>query len=170
MHPEMERIHECLAAVREKTDFVPRVGVILTLPKTAAHCRWLGRGPGESYPDCKANAPVGVYEADVEEMHFNYDVPQETGSHADCRRVTVTGGNGALTAEGVFAFSLHDFTLENLSTARHCDELEESENNYLYLDHKMRGLGSHSCGPEPEEVYELPTGDFRWSFRLIPGK
>ena len=29
MHPEMERIHECLAAVREKTDFVPRVGVIL---------------------------------------------------------------------------------------------------------------------------------------------
>lgn len=149
---------------------LPRVGVILTLPKEAAHCRWLGRGPGESYPDCKANAPVGVYEADVGDMNFRYDVPQETGSHADCRRVTVSGGNGALTAEGVFAFSLHNFTLENLSTARHCDELEESENNYLYLDHKMRGLGSHSCGPEPEEAYELPTGDFRWSFRLRPGK
>ena len=29
MHPEMERINQALAAVREKTDFVPEVGVIL---------------------------------------------------------------------------------------------------------------------------------------------
>ena len=29
MHPEMERINECLAAVREKTDLVPEVAVIL---------------------------------------------------------------------------------------------------------------------------------------------
>ncbi|MBR6115440.1 MAG: purine-nucleoside phosphorylase [Oscillospiraceae bacterium] len=29
MHPEMERIRRCLAAVREHTDFVPEVGVVL---------------------------------------------------------------------------------------------------------------------------------------------
>ena len=29
MHPEMERLRRCLAAVRERTDFVPRVGLIL---------------------------------------------------------------------------------------------------------------------------------------------
>lgn len=29
MHPEMERINTCLAAVRRRTDFVPRVGLIL---------------------------------------------------------------------------------------------------------------------------------------------
>ena len=29
MHPEMERIQKCLAAVREKTDFVPEVAVVL---------------------------------------------------------------------------------------------------------------------------------------------
>ena len=29
MHPEMERVKKCLAAVRLRTDFVPRVGLIL---------------------------------------------------------------------------------------------------------------------------------------------
>ena len=149
---------------------LPRVGVILTLPKAFSRCRWLGRGPGESYPDCKANAPVGLYEGNAEALYFAYDVPQETGSHEDCRRVTVSGKNAALTAEGAFAFSLHAFSLEALSEARHRDELEESENNFLYLDHRMRGLGSHSCGPEPEEAYELPTAAFRWSFTLSPGE
>lgn len=149
---------------------LPRVGVTLTLPGAFDRCRWLGRGPGESYPDCKAAAPVGLYEADAHGMHFCYDVPQETGNHEDCRRVTVRSGAAALTAEGAFSFSLHDFTLENLASARHCDELETAENKYLYLDHRMRGLGSHSCGPEPEAAYELPVGPFAWTFRLIPGE
>ena len=144
--------------------------VVLELDGSFRRCRWLGRGPGENYADCKANAPVGLYEANVEDMHFAYDVPQETGNHGDCRFVTVAGENGALTAEGAFSFSFHNFTLENLTAARHCDELETSEHNYLYIDHRQRGLGSHSCGPEPEKEYELPFGSFHWTVALKPGE
>lgn len=79
------------------------------------------------------------------------------------------GADAALTVSGAFSFSLHNFTLDNLTAARHCDELEPGDVTYLYIDHKMRGLGSHSCGPEPEAAYELPLGTFRWSFRLLPG-
>ena len=147
-----------------------RVGMVLTLDAGFRRCRWLGRGPGENYADCKANAPVGIYEADVEDLHFAYDVPQETGNHGDCRFITVTGAPGALTVEGAFSFSYHNFTLENLTSARHCDELETSERNYLYIDHRQRGLGSHSCGPEPEKAYELPLGSFRWTYSLKPGE
>ena len=103
-------------------------------------------------------------------MHFCYDVPQETGNHEDCRRVTVFSNKNSLTAEGAFSFSFHNFTLENLTAARHCDELETSKNNFLYIDYRMRGLGSHSCGPEPEKAYELPIDSFQWSFRLIPDR
>ncbi len=145
-----------------------RVGMALELDGGFCRCRWLGRGPGENYADCKAAARVGLYEANVGEMHFAYDVPQETGNHEDCRFVTVSGKNGSLTATGAFSFSFHNFTLENLTRARHCDELEISEHNYLYIDHRQRGLGSHSCGPEPEEAYELPIGRFHWSFVLQP--
>ncbi len=147
-------------------DVLGRVGMVLTLDGSFSRCRWLGRGPDENYADCKAHTLVGVYEADVEKMHFCYDVPQETGNHEDCRRVAVSGKNGTLTAKGAFAFSFHNFTLENLTEARHCDELETSGQHYLYIDHRQRGLGSHSCGPEPEQPYELPFGSFHWTFVL----
>ena len=111
---------------------------------------------------------MGLYEADVTEMNFLYDVPQETGNRGDCRRVTVSGGDLSLTAEGQFSFSFQDFTLDGLAKARHCDELEKSGRRYLYIDHRTRGLGSHSCGPEPEPQYELPMGAFQWTFRIRP--
>ena len=145
-----------------------RVGFLLELPEGFESCRWLGRGPGESYPDMKANAPAGLYEGNAADMYFAYDVPQETGNHEDCRRVTVCGEKAALTAAGAFSFSLHPFAPEALARARHADELEKSGRNHLCLDHRMRGLGSHSCGPEPEAAYELKTETFRWSVRLIP--
>ena len=155
---------------RDLPEVLPRVGVCIPLEKTFDRCRWLGRGPGENYPDCKANAPVGEYEAALRDMNFIYDVPQETGSRQDCRRVTVYGNGKKLTAEGKFAFALHDFTQNGLMNARHCDELEKSDRNYLYLDHRHRGLGSNSCGPQPEAQYELPMGEFHWTFTLVPGE
>ena len=65
-----------------------------------------------------------------------------------------------------FSFSFHDFTLENLTHARHADELEKSRERYLYIDHRHRGLGSNSCGPQPEAEYELPMSAFEWDFRI----
>ena len=32
----------------------------------------------------------------------------------------------------------------------------------------MRGLGSHSCGPEPEEKYEFRPHKFAFTFALSP--
>ena len=48
------------------------------------------------------------------------------------------------------------------------DELEKSRERFLYIDHRHRGLGSNSCGPQPEEEYELPAGSFAWEFLLAP--
>ena len=144
-----------------------RVGVKFELPAAYTHCAWLGCGPGDSYPDRKANAPIGLYEADVDSMNFLYDVPQETGNRHGCRRLTVSGGDADLRVEGQFSFSLHNFTQWNLYKARHRDELELCEEKYLYIDHLQRGLGSKSCGPGPEAAYEIPMGKFSWSFRMF---
>ena len=149
-------------------EVLPRVGVYFALPLDYTRCEWLGRGPGDSYADRKASAPIGRYAAAVTQMNFLYDVPQETGNHQDCRQLTVFGNERSLRVEGTFAFSFHDFTLENLTNARHFDELETSAEHYLYIDHRHRGLGSNSCGPQPEKEYELPMGAFAWEFRLIP--
>ena len=147
---------------------LPRIGVLFPLDGGYEHCRWLGRGPDENYPDCKAHTPVGLYEAPISTLHFLYDVPQETGNRGDCRRMTLSGGGKTLTVEGAFSFSCHTFPLDALIRARHSDELEEGERRYLYVDHRHRGLGSNACGPQPEEPYELRPQPFSWSIRLVP--
>ena len=151
---------------RDLPNVLPRVGVVFELDGSYDRCLWLGRGPDENYPDCKAHTPIGVYEAEISTMNFLYDVPQETGNRGDCRSVTVFGNEKELTVSGEFSFSCHDFSLDSLIRARHKDELEHSQKRYLYIDHRHRGLGSNSCGPQPEEPYELRPGAFCWRFRL----
>ena len=100
-------------------------------------------------------------------MNFAYDVPQECGTRIDTRFVTI-GKENPLSIVGcpAFSFSYHDFTLSDLTTARHCNELKKSDKNYLYIDYAMRGIGSKSCGPDPEECYELHAHEFRFAFML----
>lgn len=147
---------------------LPRIGVCLTLGDGYTDARWYGRGEDENYVDCKAHCPVGLYSLPIKDMNFIYDVPQECGTRIDNRFVTVMGGDKALTVVGsnTFTFSCHDFTLENLESARHRNELKRTEEKYLYIDYRMRGLGSHSCGPNPEECYELHAHSFRLTFGI----
>ena len=147
-------------------EVLPRVGVAFELGEDFERCSWLGRGPGDSYSDRKANAAFGLWQGEARDMNFLYDVPQETGNREDCRRVTVKGDGRGLTVTGKFSFSLHNFALDDLTKARHCDELEKSREKTLYIDHRHRGLGSNSCGPQPEKEYELPMGPFEWEFRI----
>ena len=147
---------------------LPRLGVCFKLAEDYTDVRWYGRGKDENYVDAKANAPVGLYTLPISDMNFLYDIPQECGTRIDNRYATVWGGDKALTVVGsdTFVFSCHDFTLENLIKARHRNELKHTPEKYLYVDYKMRGLGSHSCGPNPEECYELRPHAFRFTFGI----
>ena len=124
----------------------------------------------QNYPDAKANAPVSIYESAVGELNFEYDMPQDTGNREDTYALTLKTEEGesgiSIIGSDTFAFSYHDFTLKNLSAARHRNELIKSEKKYLYIDYKVRGLGSNSCGPEPEPKYELHPHKFSFTFAI----
>ena len=152
----------------EFPDTLPRIGVYLELAEDFDSVRWYGRGADENYCDRKAHCPISLYSMPVEQMNFLYDVPQECGTRTETRFVTVSGQNRALTVIGgePFSFSCHDFTLAALESARHRNELQKSERKYLYIDYRMRGLGSLSCGPNPEECYELHPHSFRFVFGI----
>lgn len=49
---------------------------------------------------------------------------------------------------------------------RHKGEIKKDGRNYLYVNYINRGLGSASCGPQPEEEYELRPHSFRFVFML----
>lgn len=152
----------------ELTDVIPRIGVMLEADKSFYSVKWYGRGEEENYCDRKAHCNFGLYQSDIENLNFIYDVPQECGNHQDTYFVQLISNDKTLTVIGSekFAFSCHDFTFENLENARHRNELKKSPEKYLYIDYKMRGLGSHSCGPEPEECYELHPHSFRFAFAI----
>ncbi|MBE7044571.1 MAG: hypothetical protein E7397_03505 [Ruminococcaceae bacterium] len=149
-------------------EVLPRIGVCFELEKTFSTVSWYGRGEDENYSDRKAHCNLGYYSLPVEEMNFLYDIPQECGNRIDNRFVTVSGSGAGLSVIGSdrFSFSYHDFTLQALTRARHRNELEKADKNYLYIDYIMRGLGSHSCGPNPEECYELRPHTFFFAFVL----
>lgn len=71
-----------------------------------------------------------------------------------------------ITGYDKMSFSYHNFKMDDLIAAEHRNELKYSEANYLYIDYKVRGLGSASCGPEPDEEHELYTHSFEFVFLL----
>jgi len=148
-------------------EVLPRIGVMFPTDKAFDVCTWLGHGPNENYPDAHCANPVGVYTRAVGEMNVLYDVPQDTGNHEATAAVTITDGARVLSVFGAptFAFSYHPFSLDALDKALHRNELKDCpDHNYLYIDYRVRGLGSHSCGPEPEEKYELRPHSFCLAF------
>ncbi len=147
---------------------LPRFGVCFALKKEFNNVKWYGRGENQNYDDSTASAPIGVYSLPIEKMNFEYDMPQETGSRCDTRYVQIKKGNDNFVVYGndLFTFSYHPWSLENLRFARHKSDLKEDSVNHLYIDYKMRPLGSLSCGPNPEARFDFIPHDFMFSFAI----
>jgi len=147
---------------------IPRIGIMFTMPKDYKNVQWYGRGKQQSYNDCRLAAPIGLYSGDISELNFMFDYPQDTGNHENTLFVSVGNGEKGITiaSNEYFAYSYHGMSLKNLTDAFHSNEIVEADKNYLYIDYKMRGLGSHSCGPNPEPEFELHPHTFRFCFTL----
>lgn len=149
---------------------LPRIGVMFTIGKEMTETKWYGRGEDECYCDRCEHCNFGLYQKPVAQLNFQYDVPQECGTRIDTHFLLIGGQGEALGIVGsdAFTFSYHDFSMDDLIAARHRNELQKSSKNYLYIDYAMRGLGSKSCGPDPEECYELRAHAFRFAFMIAP--
>jgi len=148
---------------------LPRIGLEMTVSADLDSVRWLGRGPGETYPDSKQAGWIGVFAASVDELCTPYVFPQENGNRSDVRWLSLTPSRGAgLLAAGMptLNFSVHRFTTMDLENARHTVELPRREELTLNLDYRQRPLGTASCGPGPWEIYELRPEEFQFALRL----
>ncbi len=150
---------------------IPRIGLEATLPAELRQVAWYGPGFGESYVDSFAAARVGLWQADVDELHTPYVFPQENGNRHDVRWVALTDQRGVgLLAKGLplIDFSARRYTTDDLDRAQHAPELEFRDEVTLHLDYKQCGLGSNSCGPEPLPQYRLTAEPFSFAVWLKP--
>ena len=158
----------CEAGFSNKVDMLPRFGLRLFVPKDFDDVAYYGYGPYESYIDKHHASYVGLFRADIADMHEDYIRPQENGSHYGCTEMSVTDGTTTLTftQPGGFSFSASQYTQEELATKRHNFELEKCEHNVICADFRMAGVGSAACGPQLADKYRLPLPKVSGSIRI----
>lgn len=110
-------------------------------------------------------------------MHFNIIrftdndrdlVPHWIGRcHLDACKYMAVKDLFKVTAEQPFSFSVNPYTTKQLCETLHSFELEENDFVNVCIDLAMRGVGSHSCGPELPDEYEIPRkgkNTFKFTF------
>ena len=143
----------------------PRFGVEFGVDKAYGNFSYVGFGPTESYVDKHIASEYGYYVSSAEENYdYKYIRPQESGSHYACKYLAVKN-LFKVTAEQPFSCSVNPFTTEQLRETLHSFELEENDFVNVCIDLAMRGVGSHSCGPDLLKEYEIPK-EFKNTFKF----
>lgn len=163
--------NELIAAIEYRVaDYIenlPRFGIEFGVDKAHGNFSYVGYGPTESYIDKHIACEYGYYVSSAEENYDRkYIHPQESGSHYSCTYLAVKD-LFKVSAEKPFSCSVNPFTTAQLRESLHSFELEENDFVNVCIDLAMRGVGSHSCGPELPEEYEIPRTEkniFRFTF------
>ncbi|MFI3238523.1 MAG: glycoside hydrolase family 2 TIM barrel-domain containing protein [Lachnospiraceae bacterium] len=139
-----------------KFPYLPRFGLRFYLPKEFESVCYSGYGPYESYADKHRASYFGNFTDTVTNMHVDYLVPQENGSHYACDFMEVSNQAHRLAVSGAsYSFNISHYTQEQLEETKHNFELEESDYTVLCLDAAMSGVGSSCCGPHLIEQYRV---------------
>ena len=142
--------------IAEYVEKMPRFGFEFGVDQGARSFTYIGYGPTESYCDKHIAAEYGMYSSTADTNYDrNYVRPQESGSHYACRYLAVDGVV-SVTADAPFSCSVNPYTTKQLLETTHDFELMENDFVNVCIDLAMRGIGSHSCGPELPNKYEIP--------------
>ena len=138
---------------------IPRLGIVIELPRDYEQLTWYGRGPWDNYPDRKVSCPIGLWRSTVSEQYVHYPRPQDSGNHEDCSYIELKTKKGkAIRIEAVdqpFSFSALPYTAQYIASKTHDYELEDQGKTYLSIDCAVMGLGNSSCGPGVLKKYTI---------------
>ena len=138
---------------------LPRLGILIELPREYEHLTWYGRGPWDNYPDRKVSCPIGLWHSKVSEQYVHYPRPQDSGNHEDCTMVELRTKKGKkLRIEAIdepFSFSALPYSAQYIASKTHDYELEDQGKTYLSIDCAVLGLGNSSCGPGILKKYAI---------------
>ena len=138
---------------------IPRLGILIELPRDYEQLSWYGRGPWDNYPDRQQSCPIGLWKSTVSQQYVHYPRPQDSGNHEDCTMVELKTKKGkTLRIEAVdkaFSFSALPYSAQYLASKSHDYELQDQGKTYLSIDCAVMGLGNSSCGPGVLKKYTI---------------
>jgi beta-galactosidase len=160
----------------DKLPKIPKVGMQMGVQRQFDQISWYGKGELENYSDRSFGFTVGKYSLPVNQFTEPYIKPQENGNRTEVRWMSLTNpsknkGLLVLTADKVLQMSAWPYSQANLSEAKHTFDLKDPGFLTLNIDLLQMGVGGNdSWSPvaRPIEKYEIPSGDYEYSFYLMP--
>jgi len=139
--------------ISDYIEHLPRLGFEFIFNDSSDEFKYIGYGPYESYIDKHYASHYGLFENNSNENFYSYIRTQETGSHYNSNYVKI---NKLLeiVSRRPFSFSYNPYTTSEIINSKHYYDLKKTNKNVLCLDLFMRGVGTHSCGPELDQKYE----------------
>ena len=138
---------------------LPRLGILIELPREYEQLIWYGRGPWDNYPDRKVSCPIGLWKSTVSEQYVHYPRPQDSGNHEDCTFIELKTKKGkTIRIEAIdkpFSFSALPYSAQYIASKTHDYELEDQGKTYLSINCAVMGLGNSSCGPGVLKKYTI---------------
>lgn len=145
---------------------MPSFGTTFKIPGNYENIEFYGMGPEESYIDRVHGARMGVFQKKVKDELSQYVIPQECGNHVGVRWFTVTDKNGnglKITAENM-EFSALPYTVHELESAYHHQDLPKSVYTVLNINKIQMGVGGDDSWGAPTHDEYLIKSDKNMTF------
>lgn len=145
-----------------KFDGPLRFGVRFNLPENYDTVTYFGLS-GETYCDRKQGGVLGIHQISVED-NYRYIYPQCGNDHFNTLYVKLDSDDLTIAGEQPFSFCYDCFDEDDFK--KHRAEMQQSDKRYLFLDYKMKGVGTSACGPVLNKKYQVfdDVIDFSISF------
>jgi beta-galactosidase len=149
-----------------------RLGLTMGLHGGLTTVAYFGRGPHENMRDRNQGALVGIYQQEMTALKHDYVKPQFNGNRTDTRWLAFSDEDGAglrfEAPDTPFAWSLWDYTMEDLSQARHINELPARDDYTFNLDLFQAGAHFDFLSSGQERQWLAKNRVYEFGFRLMP--
>lgn len=140
--------------------WLPRYGYAFAFAGALEDVQYFGYGPAECYEDKRAHALLGRYAYVQDDPAGAYEKPQESGSHMGTKWLSAKIEGEELCFAGDFSFCATRYDIVEMADARHRKDLRQMDGTHLYIDYRMSGVGSASCGgQQPMPVCRINPGE-----------
>lgn len=151
--------------------FVPRLGMLVEMPKDYSNITYFGCD-FESLSDFHEHAVIRRVTTCVSDMQFKYIKPQESGMRYNTFYAEITDESGTgfrFESKKPFVFNANHYNAEQSEKATHREDLPEFETTNVQVDGFMLGAGSNACGPMPDKEHrKLMVCSYSDSFVVTP--
>jgi beta-galactosidase len=160
----------------DKLPHIPKIGLQMGIQRKLDQVSWYGKGALENYTDRSFGFPVGKYSMPINQFIEPYVKPQENGNRTEVRWMAFTNfakEKGLLIVKDYkdLSMSVWPYTQENLKAATHTFDLKDPGFLTVNIDLIQMGVGGNdSWSPvaQPLEKYQIPSGNYEYSFYIMP--